>query len=335
MARPPRRGRRTCRREHPEVAIGGAVARDGVPDHHAAPGMRQELGVDQPRHLGVADDRAHIGEVRERRQPERRAQRVEAVGADAVELGARLLEHPQLRHERGQARVATPPPCPTPPATARPGPARRAGPARGGSRTSGCRRRWTDRGLRAGGSTPATARPPPRPRVRRPSHSAIAAAYCSATCIANGWRMRPAMSSRAASSARAAVRSPIAISDATRHWNASAPISMSPSCSAMSRPSASMSRMSPEGRRSAQPVGAAQHEREAPAVADAAGHGDRLVAHQRALLGSGGEGQRPAERAEHAHAQLASRPPRAPRPPPRAARARRASSMPIRQQASS
>ena len=153
------------RGEHPQVAVGGAVAGHGVPDHHAAPGVRQKLVVDQPRHLGIADDRAHVGQVRERRQPERRAQRVEPVCADPVELGARLLQHPQLGHQGGEARPPGRGDGPRRQARARPGPARRAGPARGGSRTSGCRRRSTDRGRRAGGSTPATARPPPPPRA--------------------------------------------------------------------------------------------------------------------------------------------------------------------------
>ena len=57
-------------------------------------------------------------------------------------------------------------------------------------------------------------------------------------------------------------------------------------------------------RRAAQPVGAAEHEREPLPVADPAGHGDRLVAHHRALVGPAGEGQRPAQSVQHAHTQL-------------------------------
>ena len=90
------------RGEQPEVAVGRAVAHDAVADRDVAAGERRELRVEQRGELGVAHRGARIGEVGERRQPERRAQPVEALAPDVLELAPRLGLEAELREERGQ-----------------------------------------------------------------------------------------------------------------------------------------------------------------------------------------------------------------------------------------
>ena len=71
------------RREHAEVAVGGAVARDEVADHHGRARERLELRVDE-RGDGVVPQRsAGVGEVGQRAEPQRLAEVVEPFGGDA------------------------------------------------------------------------------------------------------------------------------------------------------------------------------------------------------------------------------------------------------------
>src|SRR4051812_17297937 len=92
-----------CRREHPEVAIRGAVAGDEVPDHDVRPRMRLELRIDELRCALVAERRTRVSEVRERRKPKRFTKRVQALSRDSLEMLARLALHPQVDEQADQA----------------------------------------------------------------------------------------------------------------------------------------------------------------------------------------------------------------------------------------
>ena len=120
--------------EHPEVAVGGAVAGDHVADHHVAARERLQLGIDERRHRLVAERRARVREVDERADPQRRAQRIEPVCE----------------------RRAPAPGAPRPPSPARP--AARPGSAARRRRASGRRR---------GSARPARAPPAGRARAAR------------------------------------------------------------------------------------------------------------------------------------------------------------------------
>ena len=113
--------------EHAEVAIGGAVAGDEVADHHVRAGQRLQLAVDQRGDGLVAGDRARVGQVGQRGQPQRErygsspsaAIRCELAAAPRAACRARPAgrrapaatasrpgaggEHPDHRRQLGQA----------------------------------------------------------------------------------------------------------------------------------------------------------------------------------------------------------------------------------------
>ncbi len=163
------------RGEHAEVAVGRAVAGDEVADHHVRAGQRLELRVDERRGLRVAQRGAGVGQVGERRQPQRLAQAVQAIGADLLELVRAPRRPCRARRARRRAPGATAHCCPADRrAAGSPARARRAGPARGGCRTSGSRARPRRRGRSAAGSSRASGRASASASSSRPSQSAIA-----------------------------------------------------------------------------------------------------------------------------------------------------------------
>ena len=90
-------------RVHPEVAVGGAVAGDEVPDHRVRARVRQELAIEGLRERLVAEHGACVGEVHERRDPQRRPQRADPVPDQPAELAARVVDHAELREDGDEA----------------------------------------------------------------------------------------------------------------------------------------------------------------------------------------------------------------------------------------
>ena len=90
-------------RVHPEVAVGGAVAGDEVPDHRVRARVRQQLAIEGLRERLVAEHGARVGEVHERRDPQRRPQRADPVPDQPAELAARVVDHAELGEHGDEA----------------------------------------------------------------------------------------------------------------------------------------------------------------------------------------------------------------------------------------
>ena len=267
------------------------------------PGVRQELRVDQLGHAGVADGRADVGQVGERRQPERRAQRVEPLGADPVELGAGLTDHPELGHERGEPG----PPC------------RRA--VRDGERPDR-RRQLGEPALLAADAEHLDAvdarRVAPAEQAAPLPGSLGGGLRLAQAPVAQrdrgrillGHMEREGLAHPPGHVEQRRELDPRGAEVADRDERRDTPLERLGADLDVAQLLGDVAPLRQhvedvaKRRRTAQPVGAAEHEREPLPVADPAGHGDRLVAHHRALVGPADEGQRPAQSVQHAHTQL-------------------------------
>ena len=96
------------RREHAEVPVRGPVAGDEVPDHHVRARERLELRIQELGRDFVAERRARVGEVRERREPERLAVAIDPLVDDPVELPLRLGFHSQLGEQGNETGAPRP-----------------------------------------------------------------------------------------------------------------------------------------------------------------------------------------------------------------------------------
>ena len=79
-------------------------------DHHVRARQRLQLRVDDRRHLLVADRGAGVGQIGERRQPQRRPKAIDALGGKARQLPPRLPLHAQLGQDGDEP--GTPRPLP-------------------------------------------------------------------------------------------------------------------------------------------------------------------------------------------------------------------------------
>jgi hypothetical protein len=73
-----------------------------VADHHVCAFEPLELRVDQRCRGLVAERRARVGEVRERREPERLVEPIEPVGGDPFQLPPRFRFHAELDEQRNE-----------------------------------------------------------------------------------------------------------------------------------------------------------------------------------------------------------------------------------------
>ena len=68
------------------------------------PACGSELAIEGLREHLVAEHGACVGEVHERRDPQRRPQRADPVAEQPAELAARVVDHPELREDGDEAR---------------------------------------------------------------------------------------------------------------------------------------------------------------------------------------------------------------------------------------
>ena len=274
-------------------------------DHHVRARQRLELGVDDRRHLPMAERGAGVGEVGERRDPQRLAEAVEALRGDPRELGLGLLVHPELDQQRDQPR----PPRPVLVALAGEHPDDRR--ELGQPALLAHDAEHLDP-VHAGGVAPGEQ---PAPLVRAPLarlgllEAPVAERDRRAVVLGDVEherlrRLLGASRAATATSRRADSRSPRATKAGTRQAIASARISVSPSSSARSRASVSHLEDLLERGRAARPVGAHQHRRQPRPVAELARHLDRRAADDRGAIVLAAEVERPREPAEQPDPQL-------------------------------